>query len=404
MKILFITPYITSACHPAFLKNQTGFGYMVHDIAQYVAKKEEVDGFAAMAFTPKMEVDGFKVVGRSKCSLLRNLSLKNLLDGFHFINSYPVPLKESLRTLYIFAAIGQVERIVKQYDVVHIHGCSSITDAVIKACKRQNIPFLVTLHGLNSFEKSIKLHPSLCRYERDFLKEAATNHYPVSFISTGNMLTAETFTGKTTDSFRVICNGCNVERKPMKVDIRKEYGISADDFVFAFVGNVSVNKNQAQVAHAWKLLSDDLRQKCKVLFVGRYTENDELVQYIRTNHLEENLFLCGMQPKEKVSDFYHACDATILTSITEGFGLSIIEGFVYGKPNVTFADLPATPDLFDEKAMVLVEDRSNETIAKAMNKVMQTAFEQEYISSYSLNFSFEKMAEKYSETYRNIAL
>ena len=43
MKILFITPYITSACHPAFLRNQTGFGYMVHDIAQYVAKTEEVD-------------------------------------------------------------------------------------------------------------------------------------------------------------------------------------------------------------------------------------------------------------------------------------------------------------------------------------------------------------------------
>ena len=104
MKILFITPYITSACHPAFLRNQTGFGYMVHDIAQYVAKTEEVDIFATMAFTPKMEVDGFKVVGRSKWSLLRNLSLKNLLDGFRFINRYSMPLKESLRTLYIFAA------------------------------------------------------------------------------------------------------------------------------------------------------------------------------------------------------------------------------------------------------------------------------------------------------------
>ena len=404
MKILFITPYITSACHPAFLRNQTGFGYMVHDIAQYVAKTEEVDIFATMAFTPKMEVDGFKVVGRSKWSLLRNLSLKNLLDGFRFINRYSMPLKESLRTLYIFAAIGQVEHIMKQYDVVHIHGCSSITDAVIKACKRQNIPFLVTLHGLNSFEKLIKLHSSLCRYERDFLKEAVTNHYPVSFISTGNILTVEAATGKTADSFRVICNGCNVERKPMKVDIRKEYGISADDFVFAFVGNVSANKNQVQVSRAWRLLPDDLRQKCKVLFVGRYTENDELVQYIRTNHPEENLFICGMQPKEKVSDFYHACDATILTSITEGFGLSIIEGFVYGKPNVTFADLPATSDLYDKKAMVLAEDRNDETLAKAMERMMQTRFNKDEILKYSLKFSFEKMAKKYCETYNSIKI
>ena len=402
MKILFVTPYITSSCHPAFLRNQTGFGYMVHDIAQYVAKIDKVDLLAPMAFTPDMDVDGFHVVGRSKWELLKNLKFNNLIDGVRFNLKYPQSLKDCLRTLYIFACIGQVECMLNQHDIVHIHGCSAITDAVIKACQRKNVPFVITLHGLNSFEKAIKLHESLCRYERNLLKEAVTNHYPVSFISTGNKITAEVSTGMKADSFSVICNGCNVQMKSMTEDIRKEYGIAPDDFMFAFVGNVSANKNQYQVARAWKLLLDDLRSKCKILFVGRYKEDDELVKYIRDNHFENNLILCGMQPKNRVPAFYQACDATILTSITEGFGLSIIEGFVYGKPNVTFSDLPATEDLYDENAMILAKGRSDEDLADAMARMMRTSFNKDYICSYSQKFSFEKMAEKYCELFRSI--
>lgn len=404
MKVLIITPYITSSCHPVFMRNQTGFGYMVYDIAQYVAQKEEVDVYVTMAFTPEIHTTGFKIVGRKKWQFVKNLKIRNLLDGVAFNRKYKQPLKLCLRSLYIFASICQVEKVMKQYDIVHIHSCSELSDAAIKACQRQNIPFLVTLHGLNSFEQAIKQNDQMRKYERDFLKEAILRHYPVSFISTGNMLTAENSTGLKADNFHVICNGCNVHKKPMLEDIRKEYSIPTNNFVFVFVGNVSVNKNQIQVARVWSLLPDELRIICKVLFVGRYKDDDELVHYIRSNHLESNLILCGMQSKERVASFYQACNATILTSITEGFGLSIIEGFVYGKPNVTFADLPAIKDLYDERAIVLAEDRSDKALAKAMVKIMQTSFDLEYISKYVYRFSFEKMAQKYCELYKKILL
>lgn len=402
MKILLITPYITSPYHPAFLRNQTGFGYMVHDIAQYVAKIDDVDVYAPMAFTPEIKVDGFKVIKRNKCSFLRSLRLSNIIDGIAFNHKYKQPFKMRLRSLYVFASIGQVESMMKQYDIVHIHGCSELTDAVIKACRRHKVPFLVTLHGLNSFEQAIKQNEELRRYERDFLKDSVKKHNPVSFISTGNMKTAENFIGIKATNFYVINNGCNIHIEPMTIDIRREYGILANDFVFAFVGNVSINKNQVQVARAWLLLPEELRSKCKVLFVGRYREDDELVKFIRKNHLENSLILCGIQPKEKVSNYFHACDSTILTSITEGFGLSIIEGFVYGKPNVTFADLPATPDLYDEGVMVVAENRTDQALTQAMVEVMHKSFDTNYISEYVHKFSFEKMAKCYHELYKNI--
>lgn len=404
MKILFITPYITSTCHPALLKNQTGFGYMVHDIAQYVAKTDEVDLFISMAFTPQMEVDGFRIIGRSKWGVLKKMKFSSLWDGISFNRMYRQPFKSRLRTLYIFVSMGQVEHILKlkKYDIVHIHGCSELTDAAIKVCQKAKIPFIVTLHGLNSFDLSIKQNEAMRRYERNFLKEAAVNHYPVSFISTGNKNTAEESTGVKADSFRVVCNGCNTQKQPKVEDVRAEYSITLSDFVFAFVGNISVNKNQIQVARAWKLLPNDLREKCKVLFVGRYKDDDEIVKYICDNHLQNNLILCGIQPKDRVSAFYQACDATILTSITEGFGLSIIEGFVYGKPNVSFGDLPATMDLYDEKVMIVAAERSDKALAETIAIAIKSKFDSNYISNYAQRFSFENMSNEYRIIYNNL--
>lgn len=402
MRVLFITPYITSPCHPAFLRNQTGFGYMVHDIAQYVAKTEDVDVYIPTTFTPMINVDGFNILHRSKWQFIKNLKFRNLLEGFLFNRKYIQPLKSFLRSLYLFVSIGQVEPILKKYDIVHIHGCSEISYAAIKACKRQHIPFVVTLHGLNSFEKKIKLHPSLCKYERDFLKEAAENKYPVSFISSGNKDAAEAFVETKADSFCVICNGCDVEKKSTIEDIRKKYNIDSSDFVFAFVGNISENKNQIQVARAWMLLPQKVRSRCKVLFVGRYRADDELVLFISKNKLQKDLILCGIQPKDNISSYYHACNATILTSITEGFGLSIIEGFVYGKPNVTFADLPAIPDVYNNNVMTLANSRTDQALAQTMYKVINETFDASYICKYAHKFSFDNMAKHYCEAYKRI--
>ena len=69
--------------------------------------------------------------------------------------------------------------------------------------------------------------------------------------------------------------------------------------------------------------------------------------------------------------------------------------------NVTFADLPATRDLFDEKAMVAVRNRIDTSLANAMASVITTSFDDTYITSYAQRFSFDHMKEKYRELYKN---
>ena len=407
MKILYITPYLTSKSHPAFMRNQTGFGYMVHDIAENVGVFENVDVFSVMTFTPSMELDGFHVIGHSWLKWLKNIRWQNIKDGLYFIRKYPQTWKNLLRTLYIFTAIGQVEKIFNRYDVVHIHGCSSITDASIVACHRQRVKFLVTLHGLNSFEKSIKLSNVMKQYEKNFLVEAAKKEWFMSFISTGNKNTAENYVKSVYNkgiscNFHVINNGCNINVQPQIEDIRKIYHIDNDQFVFVFVGNISENKNQIQVVRSWMLLSDEDKKKCRVLFVGNYKKSDEIVNYIQHYHLQSELILCGMQPKNRISQFYQAANATVLTSLSEGFGLSIIEGMAYGVPCLTFADLSAIADLYDERAMVTIQTRSDQDVAESIHTMMSKSWNRVWIKEYAKRFSFENMAKKYDELYKDI--
>lgn len=172
MKILMVTPYITSSAHPQFLKNQTGLGYMVHDIAESIAKNNSVDVFTLSALTPSMTIEGFNILGRNWWKIATSIRMDRIKDFMSFINKYSIPLKGKMRTLYYYCAMGQIERIVSNYDIVHIHGCSPITDACINICKRKKTPVLITLHGLISFEECIQLSPSMKQYERDFLKQS----------------------------------------------------------------------------------------------------------------------------------------------------------------------------------------------------------------------------------------
>lgn len=405
MRILFITTHITNSIHPAFWRNQTGFGYMVYNIAKYVAKVDDVDMFVANAITPPMELDGIKILGNSWNKFIKSLRISNFVRGIKFAIKYHISsVKRSLRVIYMNCVLSQIEETILNYDVVHIHGCSELTEPAIRLCKKHGVKFLVTLHGLNSFENSIRIPLGLRQYERDFLREAAQNHYPVSFISTGNMNTAIDSVGMDVDSFSVINNGCNIIPQNTFTDIRKNYDIKENDFLFVFVGNISKNKNQIQVAKAWNLLPNEEKKYCKVAFVGRFTETDEIVHFIKNKNLKDNLILCGIMPHDQVDSFYKAANATILTSLTEGFGLSIIEGFVYGKPNVTFADLPATPDLYNSEAMILADDRSDIALSRAMSKAIHLKFDANAIKKHSQKFSLERMAEKYCSKYKEILL
>lgn len=203
--------------------------------------------------------------------------------------------------------------------------------------------------------------------------------------------------------FSVVTNGCGILKKTQVMNVRSLYGIHDSDFLFVFVGNITPNKNQKQVVDAYCLLLNENYSNIniKVIFVGG-GEFQDLKAYIAAKRLSDCLFVSGPIEKSFVHDFYSAADATILTSLSEGFGLSIIEGFVYGKPNLTFKDLPAVKDLYHPDSMLLCEERDTRSLAEKMYEMSKAKWDNKFIAEYSEKFSFKKMRDNYNTLYYSI--
>lgn len=201
-------------------------------------------------------------------------------------------------------------------------------------------------------------------------------------------------------NFYVVLNGCkSIIMQPTK-DIRSLYQIG-DVFLFAFVGNIGDCKNQKQVVDAFSLLSAEERKKIKVVFVGG-GEVEMLRNYIKSKCLSDYLIVCGSVPQDDVHNFYCAANATILTSKSEGFGLSIIEGMRYGLPNLVFSDLPAVTDLYDECAMLTIDKRTDEELSKKMVEMTECVWNRDAIKKHSDKFTLEEMANNYIQVYKNL--
>ena len=201
--------------------------------------------------------------------------------------------------------------------------------------------------------------------------------------------------------FKIILNGCDVHPRATTMDIRKTFNIPNNHFVFLFVGNICIRKNQSQVVRAFSQLDITKRETIHVIFVGG-GDTDRIKRQIQSEGLQSNLHVCGIVPKADIHNYYAAADATILTSKSEGFGLSIIEGYAYGLPCLTFSDLAAVKDLYNVQTMLLVDSRKDKDLGEGLLSMTNIKWDKSVIIEFAQLFSLSEMSHKYISFYNEI--
>ena len=94
----------------------------------------------------------------------------------------------------------------------------------------------------------------------------------------------------------------------------------------------------------------------------------------------------------------------VVASKDEGFGLSIVEAAAHGVPTVTFSDLDAIPDLYDEKSMITITPRDDIALAKGIDVALSKIWDKEWIKKNVDRFSLDNMAMKYKAEYEKVLL
>ena len=406
MHILIITPYVTITGRPEFERNKTGFGYMVHDIAKSVGMTECVDVLATDSRGKGITMEGVHYIKRSIGLMARNIfgCVKPRII-FSLLERYPLNRAAKMRLWYYWMMTGYLARLLKmtKYDIVHIHGCTFADEFWMAVCREQNVKYIITLHGLNSFCDNIKIGISGKQYERDFLRRVVDDEFPITVISSGmKRLIEKAYGAEDIKNITVVSNSFSFASIESSKSIRKRYGIPRDGKVLLYVGNISMNKNQSQMVEAYCLLPNELRSNTWVLFCGRPSESGAFERHINSLPQAINggrIVLCGSVEKAEMVNYYREADGVVLLSHSEGFGLSLIEGMHFGLPCVMFKDMDAYEDIYNEKAVVAIDTRDNEAVTEALIRLLVKQWNRDDIKEYSKLFNSQTMGQNYLKTF-----
>lgn len=407
MKILMLSSYVTINSRAKYRRNRTGFGYMVYDIARSVAEKENVDVLLSDTRDEAFEQDGIQFLGRSYGLFLRYL-WQCLSIGFvvGFWKKYRMGKGATARLLYYWLISGYYRHVLRtgHYDLVHIHGCRFNTELWIRLCQQERQKFVVTLHGLNSFSDTVPIGPAGKRYERDFLRRVVKGEFPITVISTGMKKTIEKeYKYEDCKYIMVVCNAFSFKAKYSTIDVREKYGIPENKKIVLYVGNVGSNKNQKQLIDAFRLLPQEIAENTYALFLGLQLSPSYTIEKLKEGHPYKNhLIACGAIDKELVPNYYEQGDAVALLSISEGFGLSLIEGMHFGLPCLCFDDIDAYEDIYAPEAVVGVHEHTDESVAKGLERLLTSAWDKDAIRKASERFEADTMADNYIRVFNNI--
>lgn len=399
MKVLLAVPYIYDKQYKEFTKNSTGLGILLTQIYEHFAKDND-----AYLISHVITKGHGNILPHTVGDVLRHMRWKDLIQGIRCALSYPQGISGRLKYLYYCMNKGYVLHTIRklQPDVVHINGASIRNKPYVEACRELGVKYVLTLHGLKGLDESTKAPGWNKVYEKEVILECEKRGIPMTVISTGIKERIEKhYLNAQSRCITVVPNGTNVEQKNNvpETDLRKRYNIPNDAMIAISVGTVCERKNQMQIVEAMPLVCKKSDKDLYVFLCGTDSTDGAVQQRINELGLTDRVFVLGFVPYEQMGNMYAQADFNILASLDEGFGLGMIEAFVYGLPSVTFADLDAIPDIYDESAMLLCADRSTEALADAICQTMVTTWNKDEIIEYSKEFSLEQMAKNYQKVF-----
>lgn len=400
MKILMLTPYIYDHAYQEFSRNRTGFGMMVRDIFHQMLKTEDAY-LLSHVFTRGHD----HILKNSVLRIICSASFADWKDSFKAIFRKHSCFGEKVRDAVYCLEKGMVRKTILrlQPDIVHVHGLGVGTYNYIEVCKKLNISFVVTAHGLLKQDSAASFLDR--KIEKETFSWLNENNISFSVISTGmkRKLLSDSYYGlKNEELIAVVPNGVDTSICYGNISIREKYHIPKNSKIILTVGSVYEHKNQLQIVYSFAKLISNTDKNLFLFIVGSIAPDYPIQEEIDRLGLQSNVILTGFVPHDQLSNYYSEASLVVMASKDEGFGLSLVESFVYGIPSVTFSDLDAVEDIYNTNAMLICNERTDVALSEAISAALEKKWDAEWIKEYSHKFSIEYMGSQYLSLYQQI--
>lgn len=235
-----------------------------------------------------------------------------------------------------------IERVVAEYDVVHIHSLWLFPQfAAQRAARRAGVPYVVSPHG--ALDPYLRRHGRVRKAVTDFawqrrmLADATLLH--ITTAQEGKLLA-----DIAPDTPReIVPVGISTERLLAPGDAtrfrRKYLGGRSGDIVL-FLGRLNYKKGIDVLIRSFAHVAREMGDAMLVI-AGPDDEHlrPQLEEIVRSEELEARVAFPGPLYQEDRADAFAASAAWALSSYTENFGVAVMEALAVGLPTIVSAEV-----------------------------------------------------------------
>ncbi len=207
----------------------------------------------------------------------------------------------------------------------------------------------------------------------------------------------------------VIYNGVDLDALAQpspaaRQSVRREFGFQPQDFVIVQIARLHRLKDHSTALRTMDVLRQSV-PSARLLLVGDGEEREAIVSEIRERKLEHHVRLAGT--RSDIADHLAASDAFLLTSISEGIPLTVIEAMAARRP-VVATSVGGLPEMVQPNLNgYLAEPGDAEGLADGLRRLHADACLREGMGTAGSHiaretFSLERMLNAYSDVYDEV--
>lgn len=183
---------------------------------------------------------------------------------------------------------------------------------------------------------------------------------------------------------------------------RQQQGVSAQTFCILNVGSNHIRKNVSTILEVVAMLK---QRGMAVQFWKAGTDfNAEQKQFIQAHHLHQHVSYLGQPNDRDLVRLYNAADVLVAPSLSEGFGLTVLEAMACGTP-VIASNVTSLPEVVGD-AGILVYPTDVEAIANAIQQLQTDSSCSERLVRKGIErakqFTWRKAGEQIAEIYEKL--
>ena len=151
------------------------------------------------------------------------------------------------------------------------------------------------------------------------------------------------------------------------LEVNEELTALKNGLLIVTTGRLALQKNYELAVKAAKILRDK-RYDFRWLFIGDGEERSNIAALVKGYKLQDKVLLLGM--KTNPYPYMARCDVYVQTSLFEGFGLTIAEAKILGKPVVS-TNFDVVHDQLKHGENGLIADMTPESVAENIIRLFE---------------------------------